>query len=121
MHARFRSMRSSPARGVLATATAEQLMNAGFTLGSDEPIYRRPSNHSKRKVRPEVLPLIFDQDQARVCLIRLGEDDYRAASFLDERMLTGSFPSAWIVWASISRRCSRGARGRYASRRACSR
>ena len=34
---------------------------------------------------------------------------------------SATFPSGWIAWASTSRRCSRAARGRCASRRGCSR
>ena len=48
---------------------------------------------------PDVLPLIFDHEQARVCLVALSERDYRAASFLDERVLVERAPGAWVDWA----------------------
>jgi len=52
---------------LFATAAAERLMNDGLTLGSDEEIYARPSNHSKRKVMREVLPLIALTAGAALC------------------------------------------------------
>jgi len=53
--------------GLFATAAAEPLMNSGLTLGSGEPVYRRPSNHSRRKVTPEFLPLIALAAGAALC------------------------------------------------------
>jgi hypothetical protein len=52
---------------LFATAAAERLVNDGLTLGSDERIYARPSNGSKRGAMQEVLPLIALTTGAALC------------------------------------------------------
>src|SRR5262249_17143203 len=52
---------------LFATAAAERLMNDGLTFDSDEAIYPRPSNHPKRNVTREALPLIARTAGAAVC------------------------------------------------------
>ena len=52
---------------LFATAAAERLMNDGLTFDSDEAIYPRPSNHPKRNVTREALPLIALTAGAALC------------------------------------------------------
>lgn len=53
---------------------------------------------------PEVLPLLLEAETGRVCLIRLDEAGYRAASFLDERLLLEPHPRAWAAWSDFAAR-----------------
>ncbi|HEY4124631.1 MAG TPA: hypothetical protein VGM36_08465 [Rhizomicrobium sp.] len=45
---------------------------------------------------PEFYPQKLDLAQGRVLMIRMREEDYRAASFLDDRMLTAESKAAWV-------------------------
>ena len=48
---------------------------------------------------PSVYPHRYEPARARVLMIRMREADYRAASFLDDRMLTGETEGAWVPYA----------------------
>lgn len=46
---------------------------------------------------PQAYPQNLDLAQKRVLMIRMAEEDYRAASFLDDRMLTAMHKGAWVA------------------------
>ena len=50
---------------------------------------------------PEYLPFELDPANGRVTLLRLNEADYRAASFLDQRMLTPGSTLIEAQWADL--------------------
>lgn len=52
---------------------------------------------------PELYPLEFDLRADVVRFVRLTEADYRAASFLDGRMLAPDAPSEWRPWEAVRR------------------
>ncbi len=45
---------------------------------------------------PDIYPQKLDLAQKRVLMIRVREEDYRTASFLDDRMLTAESKGAWV-------------------------
>jgi hypothetical protein len=47
---------------------------------------------------PSDYPLQFSADGRSVHLLQLGPEDYRAASFLDQRLLTRAVPERWATW-----------------------
>jgi hypothetical protein len=51
---------------------------------------------------PELYPVEFDPSCGRVRLIRLREEDYRAASFLDERLLVRGATETSIDWMEFA-------------------
>ena len=46
---------------------------------------------------------MLDAAQDRLLLVQLAEPDYRAASFLDQRVLTADRPCEWVAWSELSR------------------
>jgi hypothetical protein len=51
---------------------------------------------------PSLLPVTLDLDRGAALLIELSETDYRAASFLDERILTSNLRQAWVGWPELT-------------------
>jgi hypothetical protein len=51
---------------------------------------------------PELFPLAWDPATDQVTLIRLGEADYRQASFLDGRILSSRTPRRLISWQDLA-------------------
>lgn len=52
---------------------------------------------------PEIYPQVYRPDTERVLLIRMGEEEYRAASFLDGRNLRPDTEGAWFPFGGIER------------------
>jgi hypothetical protein len=50
---------------------------------------------------PEYLPFELDRESSRVALLHLDEAGYRAASFLDQRMLEPDSPLVEMAWAEL--------------------
>ncbi len=50
---------------------------------------------------PELYPQKLDLAQQRVLMVRMTQADYRAASFLDDRMLTAETKGRWIALESV--------------------
>lgn len=50
---------------------------------------------------PELYPQKLDLSQQRVLMIRMTQADYRAASFLDDRMLTAETQGRWIALEAV--------------------
>ncbi len=50
---------------------------------------------------PDLYPLVLDLPGDRIGAVRLDEAAYRAASFLDERLLAGVGPPVWIPWDEV--------------------
>jgi len=51
---------------------------------------------------PDYLPFEMDPDSGRVALLRMTEADYRAASFLDQRILTPTSDIRDASWAALT-------------------
>lgn len=54
-------------------------------------------------VLPRLYPLSFDAARDRVRLVALDEEDYRAASFLDERLLAKVGLGEWVAFDELQR------------------
>jgi len=52
---------------------------------------------------PELYPFAFDPGRDAIFFIRLGAQDYRRASFLDERLLTPETHGQWVPFADVAR------------------
>ena len=50
---------------------------------------------------PDIYPQKLDLGQQRVLMIRMTQADYRAASFLDDRMLTAETQGRWIALEAV--------------------
>jgi hypothetical protein len=46
---------------------------------------------------------MFDAAQDRLLLVQLAESDFKAASFLDQRVLTPNRPCEWVAWSELAR------------------
>jgi hypothetical protein len=50
---------------------------------------------------PAWAPILADESRSRVLWARLGEDDYRSASFLDQRLVQAGLPTHWTDWHDV--------------------
>jgi hypothetical protein len=50
---------------------------------------------------PTLYPLALDSVEDRALLVRLDEASYRAAAFLDERVLATAGPGTWVAWSEL--------------------
>ena len=62
---------------------------------ADDPFQRRFAGDAS------LLPHMADLASDRVLVALLGEDDYRAASFLDQRLLTDRIGREWVAWDAL--------------------
>ena len=65
---------------------------------------------------PDVYPQKLDVVREAVLLIALDAERYRAASFLDDRVLTPATQGAWLPAASVAQAALRSTGGRTSSR-----
>jgi len=52
--------------------------------------------------RPEIFPHALDLIADRVLLVELSEDEVRAASFLDQRVLGPARRGSWVAWRQVA-------------------
>ena len=57
--------------------------------------------HSRFAADASLLPHMADLANDRVLIALLGEADYRAASFLDQRLLTDRIGREWMAWSAL--------------------